>query len=185
MNRRVWNFVTAFAMLLVTCGAMPDADAAQPMELPVELQAPIFGKLFKYDLRLKGAKEIRLVVVYLDAKAQASEIVGAFRSAGVDAISAPLSDLPTKIDSVDVVYFLESDLPSVTLCESKEKLSISGVRKVVETGGVSIALGKGKDSKPKLIVNLIRLQFEKHRLDSRLFKMVKVVKVELSPDSFN
>lgn len=74
------------------------------------------------------------------------------------------------------VYFLPAvDRTEVKrLCSQHRVLSLSGVPRLAEVGGVSIAVGL-KNGRPEILVNLNEAQAEGQELSSELLRLARVI----------
>ena len=151
------------------------------MSVPIKLQAAIFKQLFKHISRLKTLEGVRVAVLHKGDQVTADEVAGEFQRFKVDAKVYHLEEMKNLPGKIDAVYFLDTTAEAADICEKNRILSMTGYDRLVDSGGVSIAVDLGRDRKAKLIVNLVRLQFEDYQIDTAILRMLKMVAVELDP----
>lgn len=148
-----------FSVIFLLTVVMTTSSYAQ--EVPANLQAALFKKIFAFDKTLQG-KSIEVVVI----GGGSDEIVAAFKGAGVDAKAA------AAIGNASVVYLMSGVAKQAT--SSKGILSISGDVSNVEGGKVAIAVGI-EGGKPKIIINMGQLKAEGQELSADLLKIARVI----------
>ncbi|MFH1198030.1 MAG: YfiR family protein [bacterium] len=139
-------------------------------EVPANLQAALFKKIFSFDktLTAKGSYEVAV----LSGSGSGDAIVAALKEVGVSAKSVSGDQVPA---GAAVVYIMAGVTPPKAQTASKGVLSITGTPANVEGGKVSIGIGT-EGGKPKIIVNLGQLKAEGHEVSADLLKLAKVIK---------
>lgn len=148
------------------------------MQIPVKLQAALFRKILSYDKVLKGKSDKLVVALVGESSKQAQETSDAFESVGFKVVSISADKLEQAASSFDVLYINSDSTIGIykELCEQKGLLTITGNARLVEKGHVSIGLETKDDGRPQIVINLKRLQAEKHELQSELLTLAKVIR---------
>lgn len=133
-------------------------------EVPANLQAALFKKIFTFDKTLSAKGKVEVVVIGAGGDA----IVSAFKDAGISAKTGDISSASS------VVYIMPGTSSTKSQTASKGILSISGFSSYVEDGKVAIGLGV-EGGKPKIIVNMTQLKAEDQDLSADLLKIAKVI----------
>ena len=154
------------------------AGVSTASELPFRVQAELFRKIFEYDRTLSRNNWSLLIVYTEKGNAGVSDLVSAFRSAGISASAAPSATALGKTTGTSVVYFFpEAGTDSLrAVCASLGILTISGTSSLARNGGVSVAVGLRPDSRPEIVVNLPRVKAERHDLASGLLSLAEIVR---------
>jgi hypothetical protein len=136
-------------------------------DVPVNLQAALFKKIFSFDktLQAKGSFEVAVLGTGGDG------VASAFKEAGINAKAIAGEQVP---GGFAVVYVMPGITSTKSQTSSKGVLSISGESSFVENGKVAIAIGT-EGGKPKIIVNMGQLKAEGQELSSELLKISKVI----------
>lgn len=163
MNKKM--IVIKEALLALTI--VLSAAGAYAQDVPSNLQAALFKKIFAFDKTLQAKGDVQVAVLGGSGDA----IVAAFKDAGVSAKAVGGSQVP---DGVSVVYVMPGTSSPKQQCAAKGVLSISGDASMVESGKVSIGLSV-EDGKPKINVNMGELKAEGQELSADLLKIAKVV----------
>ena len=135
-------------------------------EVPANLQAALFKKIFSFDKTLQS-KGVDVAVL----GASSDEIVAAFVGAGVNAKATGGNQVP---GGVSVVYVMPGVGAINKQSAAKGVLSISGDVSNVESGKVAIAIGI-EGGKPKIIINIAQLKSEGQELSADLLKIARVI----------
>lgn len=156
------------------------AGIADPMPVPVELQAALFKKIFDYDRTLQSQPQVRVLVLYptpAEEPQTSRDLVAAFDQHGVSATALPANELASRIEEAAVVYLLPGVDPAFVepLCLEKGILSVSGLPELAETGSVAIGIGS-RDQKPKVLIHLRRVKAERHELAAGLLSLAEVIR---------
>ncbi len=136
-------------------------------DVPVNLQAALFKKIFSFNktLQAKGSFEVAVLGSGGDA------VAAALKDAGVNAKATGNDQVP---GGVAVVYVMPGVNSTKGQTSAKGILSISGESSYAESGKVAIAIGT-EGGKPKIVVNMAQLKAEGQELSSDLLKMAKVI----------
>lgn len=152
--------------------------SGQEFEVPLQMQAVIFKKIFQFDKAMTKGEQVNILIVssdgYSDMASQAAE---AFSKAGFTATKLSLQEIGNHVKTNTVVYALmDGDLTELKkICVEHKIMSISGIASLVEDGRVAIALGRNEKGKPLIIVHLNRLREEGHEMASQVLKLSRVI----------
>jgi hypothetical protein len=135
-------------------------------EIPANLQAALFKKIFSFDKTLTS-KGIEVAVL----GASGDAIVSAFKEAGINAKAVSGNQVP---GDVSVVYIMAGTASTKQQSASKGILSISGTVSLVESGQVAIGLTT-EGGKPKIVIHMAQLKAEEQELSADLLKLAKVI----------
>ncbi len=141
------------------------------------LQAILFSKIFSYVRTLDPEDRINLLVVYTENISEANEIGEAFGSENFDVTISKLSEITENLKKTSIVYLVDTSGKTKldSLFSLKNHLFISGVPELVEKGIASIGVGI-EDDRPRIIINLNRLEDESHQVSSELLSLAKVIR---------
>ena len=153
------NLLTAGFCFIVMTSANVFAQ-----DIPANLQAALFKKIFSFDKTLSAKGNIDVAVIGDGADI----MVSAFKGIGVNAKTE--NQVP---GGVSVVYLMSGGISKIQTT-AKGILFISGSQAYVEGGKVSIGLGI-EGGKPKIIVNMGKLKAEGQELSADLLKIAKVI----------
>jgi len=156
-----------FPLILIFMSMISISTFAQ--EVPANLQAALFKKIFAFDKTLQSKGNVEVVVLSGDGSGDA--MVSAFKDAGVNAKAVKGDQVP---GGASIVYVMPGVNSPKQVCAQKGILSISGVAANVETGKVSIGIGT-EGGKPKIIIHLAQLKAEGQELSADLLKIAKVI----------
>jgi len=156
-----------FPLILIFMSMISISTFAQ--EVPANLQAALFKKIFAFDKTLQSKGNVEVVVLSGDGSGDA--MVSAFKDAGVNAKAVKGDQVP---GGAAVVYVMPGVSSPKQVCAQKGILSISGVAANVESGKVSIGIGT-EGGKPKIIIHLAQLKAEGQELSADLLKIAKVI----------
>ncbi len=157
--------------------AMGLAMTAGAPVTPPDVQAAFFKKILHYDETLRTADHFRIGLVYRsedDAEARAA-LLRAFLDAGLYVMEVRLDDLPREAAGLHVVYVQPRAAGSRlrSLCEEYRLLSISGDLALVESGAVAVGVRQGSSGRPEMMINVERLERERHQFSSSLLTLAK------------
>jgi hypothetical protein len=153
------------SLIFYTVVSILISASLQAQDLPANLQAALFKKIFAFDKTLES-KQIEVVVL-----GSGDGIVAAFKEAGISAKAVSGNQLPA---GVNVVYVNQGVTATKSQSASKGVLSISGTVSLVENGQVAIGLSV-EGGKPKIVVNLPQLKAEGHEIAADLLKIAKII----------
>jgi len=153
------------SLIFYTVVSILISASLQAQDLPANLQAALFKKIFAFDKTLES-KQIEVVVL-----GSGDGIVAAFKEAGISAKAVSGNQLPA---GVNVVYVNQGVTATKSQSASKGVLSISGTVSLVENGQVAIGLCV-EGGKPKIVVNLPQLKAEGHEIAADLLKIAKII----------
>ena len=161
VNRSAAVLMSLFMFLAININS-------QGMDVPANLQAALFQKIFMFNktLQSKGVD-----VAVLSADGSGDDIASAFIAAGIKAKVVQGSSVPA---GATVVYIMPGVSSPKAECASKGVFSISGVGANAERGNVAIGIGV-EGGKPKIIVNASQLKAEGQEVSADLLKIAKVV----------
>lgn len=170
---------------------------SQEMEVPIDVQFPLFMKILTFDRNLKErvGDEIVLGIVYQDKFRKSLNIKDRFenylkKSSNNKILDIPLRHVSINLGSlsklrenlaeekVDILYITPLRAVSVeslvSICRSAGVTSITGVPAYCESG-IAVSIGSKGDS-PFIIINLPGALAEGIDFSSRLLKLAKVIK---------
>ena len=164
INMKVYNVSNRKMLILIVfiLGLISIDISAQ--EVPANLQAALFKKIFAFDKTLQ-AKGVEVAVL-----GGGDDIVAAFKDAGINVKAVSGNQVPGGVSVVYVVGAASTKQQTA----SKGVLSISGDVSNVESGKVAIALGI-EGGKPKIIINMAQLKAEGQELSADLLKIARVI----------
>jgi len=170
------HLIRVLALYVIIAIGMISPGSAQPMAVPLQLQATILQKIFSYDRTLEH-RAPKVLIVTADANdPQVGELKATLIRLGstVDVTSA--ANLAAQVDGASAVYIMPGQLTDAVsrTCAQHSILSVSGVPAWAEQGRVSIAIGLA-GGKPEIVVSLQRSKAERHDLSSRLLRLSRVI----------
>ena len=167
---RLPNRWIALFFLLTMCGQALGQDT----QVPPELQAVIFKKVFSYDPILRREHPLQILVVFNGHATNTDEVVEAFEALGISANPVKDSQFPSTLKEGSVVYVMPG-VPSLKgLCSESGLLSITGTVEMVEAGKASIGV-EMRNYRPKIVVHLEQLKAERHNLSSQVLKLARLI----------
>ncbi len=172
------------------------AIAVEEMEVPVDIQIPLFMKILTYDRNLKKrvGDEIVMGVVYqekfrksLNVKTQLEKYLAnskedkiddvPFRYVLINLSSLSMFKAILAREKVDIVYIAPLRAAAVEAlaadCRALGITSLTGVPAYCELG-IAISIGS-KGESPQIIINLPGAQSEGADFSSQLLKLAKVI----------
>jgi hypothetical protein len=167
-------------LAVLLAGAVP--TAAVDMSDP-ERQGAMFKRVFSYDKELRtGEKIVVIIVAESRASASSETVASAFREKGffpaVVTTGELSDDLTATLTSRSAVLYVMPGVAYATVKDfaaAKGFLTISGARSLAEEGHVSVSVDVAA-GKPEIIVNMPRLQTERHELSSELLNLARVIR---------
>ncbi len=157
------------------CLAYPGAALAS--EVDIALQGAILGKALNYDQTLEGKKP-NILIIAPSGSDDAPQIAEMFAKLG-GKVRTLTADQVSTDDAIwaDAAYIFEGELTIGIrrLCSGNRVLSMSGSVEDVEAGRASLAVGVHKH-KPRLVINMGRVDAEGHKLSSKLLKLARVIR---------
>lgn len=180
---------------LVLCCVRPDSLFAQTLDVPVDVQLPLFAKILICDRNLSAHANGRLVigVLYQSAFMASSAVKEEFLATAADLKLTQLKDMPVKAidlsgtddlagalasEHVTVAYIaplraypLSSVLEAT---QSRKILTLTGVGAYVDRG-VSIGIGI-LNLRPEILINLRSVKTEGADFNANFLKLARVVK---------
>jgi hypothetical protein len=168
MEKKKLTKSKVLTVVIFLIGLLTVNNSAQGMDVPVNLQAALFQKIFMFNKTLQ-AKGIEVAV--LSADDSGNEVASAFNAAGINAKVVKGGSVPA---GVTVVYVMPGVSTPKEHCAKNGIFSISGVGANAENGGVAIGIGV-EGGKPKIIVNAAQLKAESQEVSADLLKIAKVI----------
>jgi hypothetical protein len=187
--REVWG-----VLLLILMGTA--TVCAQEIDVPVDVQVPLFLKILSFDRNLKtrSGKEVVIGVIYqgkmrASLKAMEEFIAAVNTSPPQDVGNIPVRCVPIEVgagsdvastiatNNVNILYI--TPLRAVDMvalagfCRSKQVPALTGVAEYIQSGAaVSIGI---KGDRPEIVVNLPVAKAEGMDFDSQLLKLAKII----------
>jgi len=165
--------------LAVATLAMWATAAHAASGLPLPLQAALISKLVHYDRSLPGDPgAIKMLIVYQQKTPENDQLREGLQKLGVHSELVGADQLATWAGDVNIVYLMP-DVPIEAARQFAEKhkaLSLTGSAELAEKGQVAVALSKGADDRPEIVVHLARLGVEKHEFAASLLGLARVVR---------
>lgn len=172
------RLVTIATLVLLSLGWTVPVLVAQTDEVPVDLQAALFEKIFRYVKTMERPDRIVVLAVFAeDGRRKAKRVADAFAELGVDSRPVEMQELRESIEAGTVLYVLPSAPRAevAALCQEYRLLSLSGLATDVESGGAAVGVGLD-DGRPQILVNMKRLERDGHRISADLLKLAKVIR---------
>jgi hypothetical protein len=148
------------------------------MSVATDVQASMFKKIFSYDRALSVGEGVAVLLIgSKEEKDTATALVKAFDEVGVFAAYLNTGVIDGDVRPNTVVYIMAgADNDQVEhFCADHGVLSISGLTTLVEQGHVSVSIGQ-TSQQPQIVVNMKRLQEERHDLSADLLKLARVIR---------
>jgi hypothetical protein len=173
--------VTCLCILLALLGSVLSASGAEMAD--PERQSSMFKRIFSYDKDLRGSARIVVILVGPDkGAADTAKVSSVFREKGffpaVVTTSQLTDELVATLTPDSTVVYVMPGVAYETVKQfaaSKGYLSISGIPSLAEAGHVSVSVDVAGDQ-PEIVVNLPRLQTERHELSSELLNLARVIR---------
>lgn len=174
-----WNTAASLAVALFVLAAAPP-EKSHGMAVPAGLQAAIIKKVLSYDTTLpQGSQAALRIVIVRDGVAEADleALLGSFAANHVETRVVAASALAANLPGAMAVY---TSNPRVArdvaqAAEAAHVLSFTGMSSLVDEGLISVGLDEA-DGRPKIVVNMMRLQKEGHALAAGLLALARVVR---------
>jgi hypothetical protein len=174
------TLIRCFATAWVLSSAAPTwaAEMADPGR-----QGDMFKRIFSYDKDLRGSEKIVVIVVGGARKGpDVDKVAAVFREKGLYPAVVTVSDLNDDLTATltpqsTVIYVMPGIAYDVVrvFAEKKGFLSISGARALAEEGHVAVSVDI-LGGKPEIVVNIVRLESERHELSSELLNLARVIR---------
>lgn len=155
--------------------AFGGAASAQMLPLTPGVQAIMFSKIFSYVKTIDDPARVSVLIVVTPDVEDPDAIVEAFENEKIDAGSRNPEEALKAIGAGSIVYF-PSGVESRGFRETLERngaLSLSGDPAAVERGDAAIGVGL-QNRKAKILINLPRLEAERHKVSSELMNLAIV-----------
>ncbi len=168
---------------------------SQKMEVPVEIQVPIFFKILTFDRNLekRSGKKLTIGIVhqsgykeFLNAK---NKFIETLNKTSIKKLKdIPVSLVPIDVDNSDLEDFVSKNEVSalyiaplrayntediIKVIQNKKIVTMTGVIEQINSG-VSIGIGS-KGDKPLIIINLRSAKLEGVDFSSQLLKLAKII----------
>lgn len=189
---RYIKILLAVLLIIQLVGAV----SAEEMEMPIEIQIPLFLKILPFDRNLKErvGDEIVLGIVYqekfrksFNVKTQLEDFLAKSKENKIDDIPfryvlinlSRLSEFKASLakEKVDIVYITPLRAIAVetlvSVCRSMGITTLTGVPAYCELG-IAISIGS-KGGSPLIIINLPGARSEGADFSSRLLKLAEVI----------
>jgi hypothetical protein len=169
---------TCLCILLALSYTAAGAEMADP-----ERQSSMFKRIFSYDKDLRASRRIIVILVGQDKSgSEVAKVSSVFREKGFFPTAVTASELSDELvatltpDST-VVYVMPGVAYETVkaFATAKGYLSISGAPSLAEAGHVSVSVDVAGE-RPEIVVNLSRLQSERHELSSELLNLARVIR---------
>ncbi len=190
------GYIKILPAILLIIQFAGSAIAAEEMEVPVDIQIPLFLKILTYDRNLKErvGDEIVLGIVYqekfrksLNVKTQLEKYLEnskekqiddvPFRYVLIDLSSLSMFKAILAKEKVDIVYIAPVRAVAVEAlaadCRALGITSLTGVPAYCESG-IAISISS-KGESPKIIINLTGARSEGADFRSQLLKLAKII----------
>jgi hypothetical protein len=168
------RFVSA-ALTLACALSFGGVASAQMLPLTPGVQAIMFSKIFSYVKTIDDPARVSVLVVVTPDVEDPAAIVEAFENEKIDAGSRNPEEALKAIGAGSIVYF-PAGVETRAFRETLERyggLSLSGDPAAVERGDASIGVGL-QNRKAKILINLPRLEAERHKISSELMNLAIV-----------
>lgn len=185
------------AILCIIVGAIcGQATQAQTIEVPIDVQCGLFGKILQFDagLRNRAGDTLVIAVVFQKDYRMSEQIKEKCLEGLTKVASKPVQGLPVQIKTIDLgegkhldslMLSTHADLLVVTPIDAAavdsviatsrkhKRLTLSTVAGYVEEG-LSVGIGL-KDNKPELVVNLAASRLEGAELTAKFLRLCRIV----------
>ncbi|HXV60200.1 MAG TPA: hypothetical protein VEK15_05865 [Vicinamibacteria bacterium] len=176
MNRFLRMRIAIFGLPLVAAHV-----AALPAD--TERQGSVLKRIFSYDKDLRASEKIVILIVApTRGHEEARDVAAVFREMGLFPAVVGVSDLnddltATLSPSSTVVYVIPgADVSAVKeFAAHKGFLSVSAQASLAEEGHVSVSVDVRGDQS-QIVINLPRLQTERHELSAELLNLARVIR---------
>lgn len=175
--RRAVNVQLLALGLCLAAVLLSGSVLAQDAEVPSDIQAVIFKKIFTYVRTLSPGSSPAVLILYDDASAKSmSEVRKAFEQLQIEAVGVKEAELGSRIrEGSSVVYVATPRGSFRQIFQKTRSLSITGLPLLVQRGDASIGLAL-EESKPKILVNMSELKAEGHEVASNLLQLAQLIR---------
>ncbi len=187
--------MSKFYLIILSMFLVTPELISQRMEVPVEVQVPIFFKILTFDRNLekRSGKKLTIGIVHqsgykesLNAKNKFIETLNKTSIKKVKDI--PVSLVPIDVDNNDLEDFVSKNEVSalyiaplraynieniIKVSQNKKIVTMTGVIEQINSG-ISIGIGT-KGDKPLIIINLRSAKLEGVDFSSQLLKLAKII----------
>jgi len=178
ISRQLRRALVSFTLITAAASIAAAAEMADPGR-----QSDMFKRIFSYDKDLRGSKKIVVIVVGEARKGpEVDKVAAVFREKGLFPAVVTVSDLNDDLTATltpqsTVIYVMPGIAYDVVreFAAKKGFLSISGARSLAEEGHVAVSVDV-KGGKPEIVVNIARLESERHELSSELLNLARVIR---------
>jgi hypothetical protein len=171
------NRVSRFGVVVRILLAFGVLALAQPghasREVPLNLQAAIFKKVFSMNPGLSGNPGVAVVHGGGD-DAEMAEAVKELTGAGLLATAVPLAGAEGKLGDYKVVYLCKGSGSLAPACASAGKLTICGDTDLVRGGNATVGIGLSA-GKPKILLKKSRVKAEGQEFNSSLLNLAEII----------
>lgn len=191
---KLMKYITKTIFLLLTL-ILVSGVLAQEMEVPIEVQYPLFLKILSFDrnLETRSDNEIVIGIVYQDKYKKSvttkDKLIDVLGKSGIKKINEmPIRFVPINLDRQDLQTIANTkgvnllyvaplrafELKKIAkISRTNQWLTLSGVTDYIEEG-LSVGL-KLKGNKPQVLINLKSSKAEGANFNSQLLKLAKIV----------
>lgn len=160
--------------ILVIGGVVGSSTIAlASQEVPLNLQAAIFKKVFSMNAALGGSPSVAIVHAPGD-DAELAQALKEFSGAGINATAWPLAGAADKVDGYKVAYLTSGSGSFAATCAAKGKLSICGDSDLVRAGKATVGIGLN-GGKPKILLKKSRVKAEGQEFNASLLSLAEVI----------
>lgn len=149
------------------------APALAGREVPLNLQAAIFKKVFGMNPGLAGNPSVAVVFAPGD-EAESAEALKELTGAGVLASTVPLAGAAAKLGDFKVAYLCKGSASLAGTCATAGKLTICGDSDLVRAGNATVGIGLSA-GKPKILLRKSRVKAEGQEFNASLLSLAEVV----------
>jgi hypothetical protein len=181
-NLRTLRWALLAVAAITTIASSSFADSREEIADP-DKQSDLLKRIFAYDKNLRRSERVVVLIVANARNGRPVEDVAkVFREKGLfPAVVTPADltdDLTATLTADSTVLYV---MPGVAyeavknFAENKGYLSVSGVRSLAEAGHVAVSVGHS-GGKPEIVVNMPRLETERHELSSELLNLAHLIR---------
>lgn len=174
MNIALHSRCRILLTILVIAGSICFPGSVQAgQEVPLNLQAAIFKKVFSMNAGLGGSPAVAIVHAPGD-DAELAQAIKEFAGAGINATAVPMAGAAEKIDGFKVAYLTSGSGSFAATCAAKGKLSICGDSDLVRAGKATVGIGLS-GGKPKILLKKSRVKSEGQDFNASLLSLAEVI----------
>ncbi|HSF17086.1 MAG TPA: hypothetical protein VLK65_16165 [Vicinamibacteria bacterium] len=171
------GFRTALSGLILLAAHVAASPAG------TELQGSVLKRIFSYDKDLRASEKIVILIVAPTRESEeARDVAAVFREMSLFPAVVGVNDLNDDLTATlspysTVVYLIPgADVSAVKeFAAQKGFLSVSAETSLAEDGHVSVSVGVRGDQS-EIVINLPRLQTERHELSAELLNLARVIR---------